>query len=853
MATVADVVARLGLDARDFERGIKDAERDMRSFEKRAQSMGQTMTRTGDMLSLGLTTPITALGGFALKAAAEGEQAVGAIESVFGDAADSIDKFAETSAQAAGLTSEEVRRMAAQVGAQLKGFGFSAQEAAKETVTLEQRAADMAATFGGTTSDAITAIAALLRGERDPIERYGVSLKQVDVDARIAAKGMDTSTAAAEKQAKAIAALELFYEQTADTAGQFAREQDTVSGQFAILKASTSEFVGELGGELVPIAQDVMGLLQEWVDRFQELDEGQREQIVKILAITAALGPMLRVAGTAVSTYGKLATVMRTSAGAASAFKFAIPAAAVIGGLGMAVGALADEFINFDITTDRAADALRRFNATGEITADLAGLVGEDFNAVSDQFLNLRGVTAGTGDVLAEFGANFVSLLPFAEVEGPITQATKRFETLDEVLSGFADAGNLDAMAGSLALMIEEMDEAGFSIEDLLDQLPKVDTALAEAGVSTDRLTDLMKQGVPAAEALSRVLNGSKTAAEQADRALQNSARAAGKMGAAADEAAFDIEAKRRELGLLEDELGRTTEEQNRLTEAIDKTSNALRASTDPIFAVMDADRQYAEAIRERDKAMQEGNLTSAEQLELDQRVAEAMIDREAAMLDLAKGVEEGTVSEELFLEKMRELEREAPGATAGVVAAFEGHIGGLPDFLRDQGVLMMAGLTEGIEISKRRFINSLTNAINDAEEAAKLAARIRSPSRLFRDEIGIPIGQGIAEGVDATVSNTQSSIEAMIKAMADADTNATISMDEILIGRKTQPGRVPDPSAMAGSFTGGGSGGAPGGPMRSGPNRVDVIVELDGRTIMQAIGRPLVEEIRLRGGVRTV
>jgi len=33
----------------------------------------------------------------------------------------------------------------------------------------------------------------------------------------------------------------------------------------------------------------------------------------------------------------------------------------------------------------------------------------------------------------------------------------------------------------------------------------------------------------------------------------------------------------------------------------------------------------------------------------------------------------------------------------------------------------------------------------------------------------------------------------------------------------------------------------------------VNITVELDGRTLMKAIGKPLVEEIRMRGAVRTV
>ena len=45
--------------------------------------------------------------------------------------------------------------LAAVIGASLQGLGFEANEAAEKVVDLEGRAADMAATFGGTTEEAV--------------------------------------------------------------------------------------------------------------------------------------------------------------------------------------------------------------------------------------------------------------------------------------------------------------------------------------------------------------------------------------------------------------------------------------------------------------------------------------------------------------------------------------------------------------------------------------------------------------------------------------------------------------------------------------------------------------------------
>lgn len=198
-----------------------------------------------------------------VNAASDMEQSVGAVSAVFGDASGIIEDFAETAAQTAGLSKREVNEMASVIGAGLRNMGFSATGAATQVVELERRAADLAAQFGGTTRDAIEAMASALRGERDPIERYGVSIKQADVSARIAAKGLDTHTTAAEKNATAIATLELIMEQSASAQGAFGREQDTAAGALARYHAELENLQISLGEGLLPLlasGADALGL-----------------------------------------------------------------------------------------------------------------------------------------------------------------------------------------------------------------------------------------------------------------------------------------------------------------------------------------------------------------------------------------------------------------------------------------------------------------------------------------------------------------------------------------------------------------------------------------------------------------
>src|SRR5690606_6666139 len=106
--------------------------------------------------------------------------------------------------------------LAAPLGALLKSAGFEMSQVTDLTLQLTQRGADLAATFGGPVEDAMGAIAALMRGETNPIERYGVAIKAVDVEARALA---DTGKKTAKELTStelAAARLALFFEQTAD-------------------------------------------------------------------------------------------------------------------------------------------------------------------------------------------------------------------------------------------------------------------------------------------------------------------------------------------------------------------------------------------------------------------------------------------------------------------------------------------------------------------------------------------------------------------------------------------------------------------------------------------------------------
>ena len=278
MATASEVIAILikadgAAAVRELDKVGASAKRNIGGAGKETQSFTEKVkSNAGTIAAWGGT--IAGVGAvaydLALKAS-ELEQSVGAVDTVFGRSAGTIEKFGDTSAEAFGISERAANQLTAQLGAMLTNLGYTQQEAAASSVELAKLGADLSAAFGGKPEEAVLALSSALRGERDPIERYGVSLKEADVQQRLAQKGMKNLSGEAKKHATAVATLELIYEQTSKVQGQFARESDTAAGTMAVFTASMEDLQAELGTELLPALRDLASVGTDLLNVYGQL------------------------------------------------------------------------------------------------------------------------------------------------------------------------------------------------------------------------------------------------------------------------------------------------------------------------------------------------------------------------------------------------------------------------------------------------------------------------------------------------------------------------------------------------------------------------------------------------------
>jgi hypothetical protein len=191
------------------------------------------------------------------------------LNNVFGDISPGMEKFSKDAA-AIGLSQIEASKASTFLGSVLKQSGFEMGDVAVETKNLVGLASDLAATYGYDVSEALTGMTALFRGEYDPIEKFGVAMKQSEVNALLAARGQNKLTGATLRQATAQARLDILYNRSQDAQASYAQQSDSLFVAQKNLQASFENIKASLGASLTQPLANLLQVMQPIVDTLGE-------------------------------------------------------------------------------------------------------------------------------------------------------------------------------------------------------------------------------------------------------------------------------------------------------------------------------------------------------------------------------------------------------------------------------------------------------------------------------------------------------------------------------------------------------------------------------------------------------
>jgi len=282
MAVVGSVKALFSADVSGLEAGAERAKKVLDGLGNKAQQAGSGFTNafsgmSGLAAGLGITVGIAAVMklGSAIKDAAVQADRLKAsgrtIDVIFGQSSDKVKGTIDGLVKGLGMARIETAQAAVQIGANLTNAGVSASNAAEKTSILLKRAADMAAATGYGAGEAVEAIASALRGEYDPIEKFGVGVKAAAVEAELLRQGVKKINGEFSVEAKTLTTINLLLQQTNKYNGAAASGANTAAGALAKLSSTFSDFSTTIGEVFGPAVAFVAKSLSGWVMLFDKI------------------------------------------------------------------------------------------------------------------------------------------------------------------------------------------------------------------------------------------------------------------------------------------------------------------------------------------------------------------------------------------------------------------------------------------------------------------------------------------------------------------------------------------------------------------------------------------------------
>jgi phage-related protein len=288
--TVAKLEAVLSADTKGFDSAMNKADSTMgktaKGISTGAKIAGAALVGLGGVAAVGLKKSFDA-------ASSLGES-MNAVNVVFGSSGKIIQDFGQNAAKQAGLSMRELNEAVTPIGAGLINAGFSADQAAKSSVELTKRAADMASVFNTDVGTALEAIQAGLRGESDPLEKFGVGLSAAAVNAQALEMGLAKTEKELTNNDKAQARLALVMEQTNRLQGDFVNTSGGAANAQRIMNAEIENAQAKIGQALLPVMAKLFSSVSELIPKVLEWGS----------AFANKVGPTITEVGRLIQQYG---------------------------------------------------------------------------------------------------------------------------------------------------------------------------------------------------------------------------------------------------------------------------------------------------------------------------------------------------------------------------------------------------------------------------------------------------------------------------------------------------------------------------------------------------------------------
>ncbi len=344
------VVIEANLTDEEIEKGIDSIKTDLKSLEKTSSSVSKNMadnfknfgdkvSKVGTALTLGITTPLTALGVAGVKYNAQLEDFEANLTTLLGSADDAKDMLADLKEMANTTPFETTDLLEATQ--MMLGFGLETDKTrgylqtlgdismgnSQKLMSLTRAFSQIGAAGKATMEDINQMIDAGFNPLQIMSEKTGKSMAELRDEVSEGEVSFDDIAEAMEDATK--------------EGGRYYKAMEkaskTMNGKMSTALDALNTALGELTESLLPLATKAIEKITDWANAFAELDDETKETIVTIAGIVAAAGPILGAVGKISSAIGGVSKAFITVKNTVSQVATAISSASnSVGGLSTA-------------------------------------------------------------------------------------------------------------------------------------------------------------------------------------------------------------------------------------------------------------------------------------------------------------------------------------------------------------------------------------------------------------------------------------------------------------------------------------------------------------------------------------
>jgi hypothetical protein len=300
----------LKLDSSNFNTGMNQAQSRLDGFRDRMGRFGQSLTNFGTHMTAAVTLPLTAMFGAMIGGASDLTEAQNLVDVVYGDSADAVTDWAEANANAYGMTQSAALGTTGTLGNLFTNMGIGRDVAAGMSTELVGLSGDMASFFNVSQPAVIEAMTSAFVGEYDALQRLGIPINQAAVEQYALNNGIWDGVDALTDQERVLAVNGILWENTTNAQGDAARTANSWANMQRRVRAKLLDTAAAMGKHLLPLAESLGKRFEGLIDTFNSLSPTTQKWIVAILALAAALGPVLIIIGMMLPAIGALAAVV---------------------------------------------------------------------------------------------------------------------------------------------------------------------------------------------------------------------------------------------------------------------------------------------------------------------------------------------------------------------------------------------------------------------------------------------------------------------------------------------------------------------------------------------------------------